>query len=91
MKKVFYPGSTSKCAPAGVINRVELVDERDPERIDIHWAGTRGGEYMTSTGLIGAVELLIRLEEEITRLAAKQGFTHPAFRRLAEHRRKAVG
>lgn len=82
-----YPGSTSKCKALVTIYGVQLVDERDPARIDVIYNGTRQGTYMTSVNLDGAVELILLLEAAVADAASRSGFTHPAFVRLAEHRR----
>ena len=86
-KKVHYPGSTGRCAPAGVVNGIKLCDERSCDRIDIHYSGKRGGTYMTSLIADEAVTLIIKLEAEVRRLAAKKGYTDPALVRLIESRR----
>lgn len=89
--KMHYPGSTSKHPPAAVVKDIALVDERDPDRINVHYAGKRGGTYMTSLSLESAVDLIIALEQQVTRVASKTGYTDPEFRRLAAHRAKRQG
>lgn len=88
-----YPGSTSKCAPAGVVTGIKLCDERSCDRIDVHYDGLRGGTYMTSMIADQAVTLIIKLEAEVRRCAARKGYTDPALVRLIESRlgRQAVG
>lgn len=86
-KKMFYPGSTGKCAPAAVVSGIGLVDERTPGRIDIHFNGSRGAVYMNSVDMAGAVKLMIQLDQEITRLAERDGFTEPSFVTWRKHRR----
>lgn len=86
-RKMHYPGSTHVYPPAAIVVGVKLVDERSEGRIDLHFDGTRGGIYMNSINLDGAVTLMIALDREVRRLAEKDGFTSPAFVRWRDHRR----
>lgn len=89
-KKMAYPGSTSKCAPAGVITGIVLCDERSCDRIDVHFDGKRGGSYMVSFTQDVAVDLILKLEAEVWRQASKKGYTCPSLARMLEARRKNV-
>lgn len=87
-----YPGSTPRRGKAKVMTVcAQLADlDRVSDAVQIVANGPKGGTYEMAFESREAVALIAKLTQEVEKLGASTGYTHPAYSDLVRYRMAQV-